>query len=104
MYLFSTRAGQLFIAEDGNTGEFNSIWQRFARKEVDASVERFTEQSLRVKVALDVSLEECQSCLGILSTRTLLSEYTDVKPDGSYQQIKHAVNSMIQLPVYKTRL
>jgi len=55
MYLFSTQAGQLYIAEDGNTGEFNSIWQRFTRKEVDASVERFTEQSLRVKVALDVA-------------------------------------------------
>lgn len=70
LYLFSTRMGQPYIATNGLTSGFDSIWQRFMRKVVASGIERFTEHDLRAKVASDVDLERAQELLGHANSRT----------------------------------
>lgn len=63
--LFLTRQGESYVAEDGTTSGFDSIWQRFMGKVVAAGVERFTEHDLRAKVATDSpDLETARKRLG----------------------------------------
>ena len=69
--LFLTRDGRPYIAEDGTTTSFDSVWQRFMAKVVAAGVERFTEHDLRAKVASDAGdIETARKRLGHTSAAT----------------------------------
>lgn len=57
--LFCTRNGKPYSATS-----FNSIWQRFMRKCVEAGIERFHEHDLRAVAAGSVTLEHAQQLLG----------------------------------------
>ena len=71
LYLFSSRNGQPYIADDGKTSGFDSIWQRFMAKVVKAGIERFTEHDLRAKVASDTTLERAKELLGHADSSTV---------------------------------
>lgn len=63
-YLFASKFGEPYIKEDGKTSGFDSMWQRWMRKWVEAGNERFTEHDLRAKVGSDAeSLELAQKLL-----------------------------------------
>lgn len=63
LHLFHTREGKPYLAEDGTTSGFDSIWQRYMRKWVDQGNERFTLHDIRAKRASDLTLEQAQLLL-----------------------------------------
>lgn len=63
MHLFHTRDGKPYLAEDGTTSGFDSIWQRFMRKWGEAGNERFTLHDIRAKRASDLDLQQAQLLL-----------------------------------------
>lgn len=76
--LFCTRDGKPYIAADGTTSGFDSVWQRFMRKALADTdlTERFTEHDLRAKVGSDSdSDEEARTRLGHASTATTRKIY-----------------------------
>lgn len=67
--LFCTRRGHSYVRENGSSG-WDSIWQRFMKRAIDAGVERFTEHDLRAKAASDAdSLDHARALLAHADSR-----------------------------------
>ena len=66
-WLFHTNTGKPYVKEDGKTCGFKSIWKRFMTKALNETklVTRFSEHSLRAKVASDMEdLKHASKLLG----------------------------------------
>lgn len=74
-WLFRTNRGNPYIREDGTANAFDSLWQRFMRKVVDAGVGRFQEKDLRKKTASEIPLDHAQQLLGHASASTTERHY-----------------------------
>jgi integrase len=75
-YLFYARLGQAYIAEDGQTSGFDSVWQRYMTKAVKAGLcEKFTEHDIRAKAVESETLEVASRLLRHTSTQVTQKHY-----------------------------
>ena len=63
LHLFHTREGKPYLAEDGTTSGFDSIWQRYMRRWSAEGNERFTLHDIRAKRASDLDLDQARTLL-----------------------------------------
>jgi len=70
LYLFSTRDGQPYINEQGDTSGFNSVWQRAQKKFRAAGGKRFTEHDLRKFRPSQLSASQAQVLLNHATSAT----------------------------------
>lgn len=74
--LFFGKGYKAYIDDDGNTSGFDSIWQRYMRKAVDAGIcQRFTEHDLRAKAVENETLETAAKLLRHTSTQVTAKHY-----------------------------
>ncbi|MCO6440978.1 MAG: hypothetical protein J5I81_07825 [Nitrococcus mobilis] len=77
-HLFCTGEGKSYVSDDGGTGSWKTMWQRFMKRALAETklTERFTEHDLRAKAGSDAeSLEHARQLLSHVDARVTARVY-----------------------------